>query len=657
MSSDAKYQDAYHSSASIPGRDISPSNPSTVRPRNRRLISFATDDGDVDNDDGDIIATGRPSNSQQQTTSPPTSNFPPSAPYSSRTTSPTLNRHAMRKTAEPWNHGNGVFSSQTSFGDRQDLTNRRKPSAFASDFLESPWSSLQGLASNLMGTDNNTFLAGGKSSLQGHQRPRKSSRSGAGGRDRPPIPTTWGPPLIQIGESSPGAPEERQALLQARKREMLLQANGDSCVFDVKGNYKRRDSGEGPNPSTGALEENSEALVYIHHVQSNDNLTGLSIRYGCPLAIVRKSNGFWPSDSVQSRKVIVLPVDSCALKGCMIPDEMRQDPQSNAISNDLLDDTSSLVPNSTAIHGFGSGGASLESDHGFPSAQDDSGRESTTTQPFWKHQSWVRLEGFPSPVEIGRIPRSSLGYFPRARRKSHGEHLAPYTDSPTANSPPAYALSEGYSTPPPRLRDPLLGVNSRSTPGSRGSPFSNRNHSSQKSITLSGPGGVGTLGRNARGPGPPPDKLNNFVSTHLPNLVIQPLPPQELSFPSLNRSDRASFDSTDTAILSNSSTGIENVGGAIEGWFRKIAYKAKAGINDLQQQPPIGKQFANLGLGGNGDLIELGDTLENTKSNSSTRTIFEDMGEDRASGSQPQGQSSSSLRGRTWKSSSSREDM
>jgi hypothetical protein len=60
-----------------------------------------------------------------------------------------------------------------------------------------------------------------------------------------------------------------------------------------------------------------------------------------------------------------------------------------------------------------------------------------------------------------------------------------------------------------------------------------------------------------------------------------------------------------------SSTGLENVGGAIEGWMRKMALRAKTSINELQQG---GSQQTSrgqaLGIAGLGDLIELNDGLE-----------------------------------------------
>jgi hypothetical protein len=64
-------------------------------------------------------------------------------------------------------------------------------------------------------------------------------------------------------------------------------------------------------------------------------------------------------------------------------------------------------------------------------------------------------------------------------------------------------------------------------------------------------------------------------------------------------------------LSASSTTGLENVGGAIEGWMRKMASRAKTGLNELQSgmQTPQGQA---VGIGGMGDLIELNDGLEGT---------------------------------------------
>ena len=96
---------------------------------------------------------------------------------------------------------------------------------------------------------------------------------------------------------------------------------------------------------------------------------------------------------------------------------------------------------------------------------------------------------------------------------------------------------------------------------------------------MQGPGGVGTLGKEVHSPGPAQDRLNKLFAAHLPNVA-----------------PRASLESS----TSTSSTGIENMGGAIEGWVRKFATRAAATLqsNDSRDRSGIG------------DLIELSDAFE-----------------------------------------------
>lgn len=86
-------------------------------------------------------------------------------------------------------------------------------------------------------------------------------------------------------------------------------------------------------------------------------------------------------------------------------------------------------------------------------------------------------------------------------------------------------------------------------------------------------------------PGPAEDPLNRKFKEYLPNVNLAP--PEEFPQASLTRrTPRASSDS----IRSNPSTGLGEVGGAIEGWVRKLG----------------GAKPARGAAGGKmGDLIEL----------------------------------------------------
>lgn len=144
-----------------------------------------------------------------------------------------------------------------------------------------------------------------------------------------------------------------------------------------------------------------------------------------------------------------------------------------------------------------------------------------------------------------------------------------------------------------------------------------RGHQRQRSFLLAGPG-VGSLDRTVKAPGPAPDGLNKFFAQHLPKLAAPAPPPQSHSA----TLQRTSFESTSTA-TSNPSSGLDNLGGVLEGWVRKVATRAKASLNDLQQGVGVGAQSpqgqlrsSGLGAGiagigmGDGDLIELDDGLD-----------------------------------------------
>ena len=84
------------------------------------------------------------------------------------------------------------------------------------------------------------------------------------------------------------------------------------------------------------------------------------------------------------------------------------------------------------------------------------------------------------------------------------------------------------------------------------------------------------MGKNVKSPGPAQDGLNKLFAAHLP--IVAPRP---------------SFESEYST--SSHTNGIENIGGAVEGWVRKLATKAAKTV-----QPPTPG-----GPSGVGDLIEL----------------------------------------------------
>ena len=514
----------------------------TLRPRTRRQ---AQDDGADESYDETLFVLEPRSRPSSQSRSP------------LRDSSPIPNKHPSRPAIALRNHerssGNNQSSTSQGLFGGQTL-----PSTFATGLWESSWTSLQGIASNLLGNDT-------------HVSP---STSGSTNRKRRPLEFTkgsnpkalsgqWGPQGTEERLIAAGTKEDRLAKLQAKKRERLLAANGH-IQPDSSGRFKRRDSDERASASAPpSHHEDWEALVYLHKVKPEDTLAGVMIKYNCNAPIFRKANRLWPNDRIQIRKVVYLPVDACGIQGRKLADEeMRM----NCFSSTNNDD---LMKTPTAVHAPWDPSPN-------PSEASQTDLSSVATSPSisvsppdedpWTHDSWVSLPNFPKPVEVARLSRRSLGFFPPSRRKS-----VSFSDLDT----PSVSLD----LPRNDARNDSRGRHKDRSGSSSGSYFADR---------LQGPGGVGTLGREVRSPGPAQDGLNKLFAAHLPNVA-----------------PRASFESAH----SNSSHGIENVGGAIEGWMRKIANKAKESV-----QPPSHSSKSAVG-----DLIELSDTFELADDNDGRR--------------------------------------
>ena len=482
-------------------------------------------------------------------------------PYA-RTPSPIPSKHpsrlhaASRDTSRP-------FGTARDTGIRAGRDLERASSTTSAGFWDAPWSSIQGLASQ--------FLSGSDASVETitphppnrRRRPLAATHDGATGAP----PAQWGPSSGAGKALGKGSQEARFAYVQAKKREGLLAANGH-VKPDALGRFKRRDSDErdrGSNPLTES--ENRDMLVYLHRVRPQDTLAGVTIKYNCQPNTFRKTNRLWPNDSIQIRKVVMLPVEACGVKGRKVPDTVET-PQMLIEGQD--DD---FMPTPTHEHN-----SSWPSHPKIPTSQEtapSTGPSSPSisvtapegSEPAWKHDSWVLIDGFVDAVEIARLPRRTIGFFPRSRRKS-----ASYSDD--ISSPPSSSLDL------PRLSSQAPS-NSNSNPSPRRTTKSRSSSTSNfPSLHLQGPGGVGTLGKDVHGPGPAPDGLNKLFAAHLPNVA-----------------PRESFESTRS---NASSSGIENVGGAIESWVRKMAQKAVARV-----QPPS----ATPGTG-TGDVIELTDAFE-----------------------------------------------
>lgn len=584
MSSQNSFANASPSSNTL---SASTTSTSTVRSRPRRLVSFMDDEDDSNNvtnysyqDDAQPFSSGVSTTLAPSEGGTTRSRGATPSPLSSRGASPLPLKHLSRAT-ESMNRG--TRSGPTSFP--WSGSSKASSSGGAADFLDSSWSSLQSLASSALGSDAGQVTL--NNVAKSHTR-RKPSRSDVYIKSAPR--STWGPSAPTAPQFGTGTKEERQALVQAKKREALLLADTDPIASPTLP-HKRRDSGD-ISYRVFEPEHDEDALAYIHKVQPTDTITGVTIKYGCQAAVFRKANGFWPNDNIQSRNTVLLPVDACSVKGRPVPKKPV-----DLLTNDEEDPSdSSIVPTAASTDNI-----STEQDTPATTSGADGNHA-------WKHESWVHMDGFPGPVQIGRVPRRALGFFPRTRRKSISYSDAEPPDFYRETITPP---SSTGSPPPPSS----FGILPRTRPnGDQPKPKTihptRPQHRRQRSSIHLSATGVGTLDPTSTGPGPALDGFTRFFAQHMPNLA--PAQPPD-------NSRTASFGSTPT-VTSNASTGLENIGGAFEGWVRKVATRAKAGINELQQGPPTQQGSRGRNIWRMDDLIELDDGMVDGRNSPSPLT-------------------------------------
>ena len=468
---------------------------------------------------------------------------PFASPHPSRATSPLTQQRLA-----PYGGSNSVRQT-TTFGNvipRDESTPRssQKPMPLlGSGLWGHSWSAIQGLASTVLGSES---IERFKGQTNPAIRP-PSRRSSSEGRNRwlnsHAGPVQWGPqPNVKKSTDyiAAGSRESREALVRAKRRENLLVANNHASA-DNSGNVKRRMSDvRDPSSSASPTDNEGESLVYLHHVKPHDTVAGVIIQFSCNPAVFKKVNRLWPNDPIQCRQTVVLPVDACGVKGRLVTKDLESS------SLPLEDSTEQGAAQSLAPSHFLN---PREGDAQSSAADEDHERTS------WKHESWVHIEGQPCPVEVVRLPRKTLGFFPPRRRRSASSEIDGVTKS-----------------------SDLVGRREdRSRRGNSGS-----GSTSYFAQHLHGPGGVGTLDAGIRSPGPGQDGLNRYLAPHLPS--VEP---------------RDSFES----VGSNVSTGLENVGSAIEGWVKKVANRAAAIVETSGSMN--GSRRSRQG-----DLIELSDGLE-----------------------------------------------
>lgn len=430
----------------------------------------------------------------------------------------------------------------------------------------SSWSALQGLANSVLGTDDTGI----------------PNTTGAAKKAK--VIDTWGPaglPIPSPNAIGVGSTAERDAAIRARRTRGVLEGRDDdlNARKDTNGNYKARRSMEEARHEI----QDEDAMVYIHHVQPNDTLAGVILRYSCQPAVFRKANRFWPNDSIQTRKTVVIPVDACTIKG------RPCEPPLEGLGIDLLAPTPK-TEESPAITNGGTWPRSHSSQNA-TSAEHPDGEEERP----WTHVRWVLVDSSPTskPVEIARMARKTLGYFPPRRRKSQGT-TASSVSTPRASFDIPRSVPDNMGvTPSPRRTSnhgpgPSSSLGSYFPPPSMAAP---RSRSRRESVGeradrlgwMSGPGGVGTFNKNVRRPGPSQDGLNAWAKKHLPGLAIDSLPSAALIGGETAqfgfKDDLASI--TEGQVRSGAATpsgagqglGIENAAAAIEGWVRRLAVK------------------------------------------------------------------------------------
>ena len=550
----------------------SSSTTSTIRPRNRRLISL---DDDSEFDTG---AAGAASSSSIST---------PTPRNALRGLSPIPATHLSRQ--EAIDVGAKAVSSRLQEGGRP-ASNNKTNGATASSGLWDSWSSLQGLASTLLGSDAQPSLRSKSNGALKVPAWNKANRGPASPRSVP----QWGPNIKTAPQLAAGTLEGRQTMVQAKKREALLLA--DSHIqTDKTGRFKRRDSDA---HICGSVEHDEDALVYVHEVLPADTLAGVMIKYNCQPAVFRKVNRFWPNDNIRIRTHVFLPVEACGVRGRKV-DDLQE-------NFDLLgsDNSSSVVVNDASLDLLPTPFDARKSLHPLSLSLSLTSSHDTTS---FKHESWVRIPTLTDPVEILRMPRRTLGFFPPARRKSNtfsdisDPATGPYSDDTPKSSfdklrhPPTHAASRNAS-PAHRPLHTRAHRSSSTTSTTNVVTFAER---------LKGPGGVGSLrGSNMSAPipGPPEDSLNKMFAHRLPSVA----PPGFTPRATPRATPRVSMDS----IQSNSSTGLGEVGGAIEGWVRKLGGKTGAKSDGFRERM--------------GDLIELEGTSVREEGSAVTEEEDED---------------------------------
>jgi LysM repeat protein len=395
-----------------------------------------------------------------------------------------------------------------------------------------------------------------------------------------------------------------------RTASVLESHPGVNGGLDVAGRFKKRSSDEDLRASA-QVEEVQEQLVYIHHVQPSDTYAGIVLKYQCRADAFRKANGLWNPNNIQVRKWLALPVDACEIRGrpCDGPSITAEDvdllaptPQPSRQSDSGIDDF------------FAASNGQAARAQKAPDEED---------RP-WAHVRWVRIENFSAPVEIARVSRKALGFFPPRRKKSI--RTASTLSTPRGSiDVPSVVLSDSQLESPEsassRRYNTMAGRGQVATAyGGTSSPATSRSRVGSggddlRPVWMRRPGGVGSLSRSVRMPGPQRDYLNKWAQKHLPGISIDNLPSMSVMG---SETAHLGFDPDAVAIVESpfaeghdatssrtgggGSSGLEHAAAAVETWLRG-AFARRPSTPLLG--PRGGRATQDEGLG---DLIELEDT-------------------------------------------------
>ncbi|KAI1775204.1 carbohydrate-binding module family 50 protein [Hypoxylon cercidicola] len=495
--------------------------------------------------------------------------------------------------------------------------------AFSRGLLEGSWTptwaSVQDFASSLLEGGYSSDPSRPSSSGGSKARPKSIWKGLGGGNAKSgKSSSNWGP--APPAESRPAAKDiaagslaEREAQLKARKTASVLESyEGVNGGLDVSGKYKRRNSEETPRDASEPIVE--EQLVYLHHVQPTDTYAGIILRYRCQEHAFRKTNGLWSRDNIQIRKHLMIPVDACESKGrpCDPPSQYSQQVDLLATTPQPTDFTSPFGSAPQPHQRFhDSYFESVSSKSAGKAPQDDEERP-------WTHVRWVKLDSVQEPIEIVRVSRKTMGYFPPRRKKS--------IHTTSSFSTPRHSLelsktitntSEAMDSPGHLSSRRLSSLSARPTPASLGTSSSARSRVTSLGegdsvpVWMRRPGGVGSMGRSVKAPGPAKDYFNTWVNKRLPGLGIDSMPSMSVMgsetahFGFKNTTEEAAGivespfeEGRDAASPSKNGMGLEHAAASIETWLRGAwARRPSTPRLGSHRRPP-----EDL------DLIELADT-------------------------------------------------